>query len=123
VTELAMEARDSRILAAAPFDPARLQHEYADRLHVCRSVAWNRDADRIEAFEEHRFDALVLARRAVAVRDEDAVPALLAQIRARGLECLPWADAARTLRHRVQAVRGWGSGPDLPDMGDSALLA
>ncbi len=122
VTDLAMDARDSRILAAAPFDPACLERDYAALFRVERTLAWDDARDAVDAFEERRFDALVLERRRVPVRDADAVPALLARIRARGLEVLPWSEAAQRLRRRVQAAHRWESSPDLPDMGDAALL-
>ncbi len=122
VTDLAMDARDSRILAAAPFDPALLERDYAALFHVERTLVWDDARDAVDAFEERRFDALVLERRRVPVRDADAVPALLARIRARGLDILPWSDAAQCLRQRVQATRRWAPSLDLPDMGDAALL-
>ncbi|HET8554031.1 MAG TPA: ATP-dependent helicase HrpB, partial [Rhodanobacteraceae bacterium] len=123
VTDLAFDARDSRILAAAPFDPARLERDYAERFHTQRTLVWDDARDAVDAFEERRFDALVLERRRVPVRDEDAVPALLARVRAQGLDALPWSDAARHLRQRVKALREWEPSLELPDMGDAALLA
>jgi ATP-dependent helicase HrpB len=120
--DLRFEARDSLILAAAPFDPAVLERDYADRFVRARTLHWNDARDMVEAFEERRFDALVLERRSVPVRADDAVPALLAVVRARGLDSLPWSDAARRLRLRVQALRGWNPTLDLPDMSDAALL-
>ncbi|HET7359589.1 MAG TPA: ATP-dependent helicase HrpB [Rhodanobacteraceae bacterium] len=121
--DLRFEAGDSLILGAAPFDPGLLEREYADRFAQTRTVQWNPQREAVEAFEERRFDALVLERRNVPVRPEDAVPALLAAVRARGLDSLPWSDAARRLRLRVQALRGWQPGLDLPDLADAALLA
>lgn len=121
-TDLALDARDSRILAAAPFDPARLERDYAGRFRNERTLVWDNARDAVDAFEERRFDALVLERRRVPVRDEDAVPALLARLRAQGLDALPWSDAARHLRQRVQALRQWEPSLELPDMGDAALL-
>jgi ATP-dependent helicase HrpB len=121
--DLRFEARDSLILGAAPFDPELLEREYADRFAQTRTVQWNGQREAVEAFEERRFDALVLERRNVPVRLGDAVPALLAAVRARSLDSLPWSDAARRLRLRVQALRGWQPELDLPDLADAALLA
>ena len=122
VTDLRLEARDSLIHAAAPFDPERLERDYPERFIRTRSVRWNADRDAAEAFEERRFDALVLERRSAPVGDADAVPALLAALRARGLDALPWGDAARRLRLRVQSLRGWMPELALPDFSDAALL-
>jgi ATP-dependent helicase HrpB len=56
------------------------------------------------------------------VKPEDALPALLAAVRAKGIDALPWSDNARRLRARMQALRGWMPELGLPDISDSALL-
>ncbi len=123
VIELRHEARDSLVFAAAPFDPDGLEREFPQRFARVRNVRWNRDTRSVEAFEERRFDAIVLERRAVPTTPEDAVPALLAAVRELGLAALPWSDHARELRLRVGALRGWCPELGLPDFSDAALLA
>ena len=123
VTDLRFEARDSLILAAAPFDPDLLERDFAARFVRERVVRWNRDTRAIEAFDQRRFAALVLERRAVPARPEDAQPALLAAIRELGLDALPWSEHAQQLRARVACLREWCPELDLPDLGDEALLA
>jgi len=76
----------------------------------------------VEAFEERRFDAIVLERRAVAVTAQDALPGLLAAIRARGIGALPWSDVATRLRARVGWLRRVMPEAGLPDVSDAALL-
>ena len=121
VTEARFDTRDSLILAAAPFDPALLQHDYPQGFKRKRVVRMNAN-DVFEAFEEVRFDAIVLERRAVAVNAEDALPALLATARARGIAALPWNDAATRLRARVDWLRRAMPDAGLPDVADAALL-
>ena len=121
VTEARFDTRDSLILAAAPFDPALLQHDYPQWFKRERVVRMNAN-DVFEAFEEVRFDAIVLERRAVAVNAEDALPALLATVRARGIAALPWNDAATRLRARVDWLRRAMPDAGLPDVADAALL-
>jgi ATP-dependent helicase HrpB len=121
IVDLRHDARDSLIFAAAPFDPDRLEADFPERFVRERSVRWNRDTRAVEAFEERRFAALVLERRAVPTRDEDTVPALLAAVRELGLDSLPWSDHARELRLRVQALRGWSPELGLPDFSDAGL--
>jgi len=121
VTEARFDTRDSLILAAAPFDPALLQHDYPQGFKRKRVVRMNAN-DVFEAFEEVRFDAIVLERRAVAVNAEDALPALLATVRARGIAALPWNDAAARLRARVDWLRRAMPDAGLPDVADAALL-
>ncbi|MDR2013914.1 MAG: ATP-dependent helicase HrpB [Rhodanobacter sp.] len=122
VVDLRYDERDSLILSAAPFDPDLLERDFPERVTHARSVRWNRDARMVEAFEEKRFDAIVLERRAVPPDPADAVPALLAAVRDLGLDALPWSDHARALRVRVQALRGWMAELGLPDFSDAALL-
>ncbi len=121
VPDLRMEERDSLIRAAAPIDPAVLERDCPERFVTQRVARWNAEREAAEAFEEQRFDALVLNRRSVPVRPEDALPALLARVRERGLEILPWSDASRRLRARVQSLAMWRPELGLPDLSDPAL--
>ena len=121
VTEARFDARNSLILAAAPFEPTLLQHDYSQRFKRERVVRMNAN-DVVEAFEEMRFDAIVLERRAAAVTAEDALPALLSAIRARGITALPWSESSSRLRARVDWLRRAMPDAGLPDVSDAALL-
>ena len=120
--DLRYEARDSLILAAAPLDPRVLERDYPAQFRRERALRWNDERNAVEAFDEHRYAGIVLSRRSVPVQAEDALPALLAAIRAKGLDALPWSDHARRLRLRMQAVREWMPELGLPDVSDQALL-
>ncbi|MGH8183607.1 MAG: ATP-dependent RNA helicase, partial [Rhodanobacteraceae bacterium] len=121
VSEARFDARDSLILAATPFDPALLERDYPQRFTHARAVRMSAN-DVVEAFEEIRFDAIVLERRAVPPGPEDAMPALLALIRDRGVEALPWSDAATRLRARIAWLCATMPETGLPDVSDAALL-
>ncbi|GAA0890164.1 ATP-dependent helicase HrpB [Rhodanobacter soli] len=121
--DLRFEARDSLILAAAPLDPRVLERDYPAQFSRERTLRWNDERGAAEAFDERRFGAIVLERRSVPVKPADALPALLAAVRARGLDALPWSDHARRLRARMQALRAWMPELGLPDVSDAALLA
>lgn len=123
VLDLRHEARDSLVLAAAPVDPRVLEAEFPGAFVRERVLRWNEARGAVEAFEERRFGAIVTERRSVPVQPADALPALLAAVRSRGLEALPWSDAARRLRLRIQALRGWMPELGLPDVSDAHLLA
>ena len=123
VIDLRYEERDSLILAAAPFDEAALEREFPQRFVARRSVRWNRESRAVEAFEERCFAAIVLERRSVPARAEDAVPALLAAIRELGLDALPWSETASELRQRVEFLRAQAPELGLPDFSDARLLA
>ncbi|KRE94884.1 ATP-dependent helicase [Frateuria sp. Soil773] len=122
VLDLRLEARDSLILSAAPFDARVLERDHPRQFLRERTLRWNGERAAVEAFEERRFGAIVLERRSVPVTPEDALPALLAAVRSRGLDSLPWSEQARRLRARVQALRGWMPELGLPDVSDAALL-
>ena len=121
--DLRFETRDSLILTAAPFDPRTLERDYPQQFMRERTLRWNDARDAVEAFEEYRYAAIVLERRSVPVQPEDALPALLAAIRSKGLAALPWSEHAQRLRLRVQALRTWMPELGLPDVSDARLLA
>ncbi|HEU4670441.1 MAG TPA: ATP-dependent helicase HrpB [Dyella sp.] len=123
VLDLRHEARDSLVLAAAPVDPRVLEAEFPGGFVRERVLRWNEARGAVEAFEERRFGAIVIERRSVPVQPADALPALLAAVRSRGLDALPWSEAARRLRLRIQALRGWMPELGLPDVSDAHLLA
>ncbi|HEY9110189.1 MAG TPA: ATP-dependent helicase HrpB [Rhodanobacteraceae bacterium] len=121
VTEARFDARDSLVLTAAPFDAALLEGDYPQRFVRERVVRMNAN-DVVEAFEETRFDAIVLERRAVPAGADDALPALVATIRARGLTALPWSATTTRLRARIAWLRRAMPDAGLPDVSDPALL-
>ena len=121
--DLRFEARDSLILAAAPLDPRVLERDCPAQFARERTLRWNDERAAAEAFEERRFGAIVLERRSVPVRSEDALPAMLAAVRSKGLGVLPWSANAQRLRARMQALRAWMPELGLPDISDAALLA
>ncbi len=123
VADLRFDERDSRILVAAPFDPALLERDFAERFVRERQVRWNAAMRALEAFEQRRFAALALERRSVPVDATEALPALLAAVRELGLAALPWSEAAQRLRVRVACLRAWCPELGLPDLSDTALLA
>ncbi|MEO7063358.1 MAG: ATP-dependent helicase HrpB [Dokdonella sp.] len=123
IVDLRYNERDSLILAAAPFDADRLERDFPQRFTRERVVRWNRDLRSVDAFEERRYEAIVLERRSVPPRPEDAVPALLAAVRDLGLDALPWSEHAHELRLRVEALRTWCPELGLPDFSEAALLA
>jgi ATP-dependent helicase HrpB len=122
ILDLRLDARDSLVFAAAPFDPDVLERDHADRFVTERVLRWDDERQIAEAFEERRFDALLMSRKAIPVSGDDAMPALLAAIRARGIASLPWSDNARRLRARIGALHAWRPELNLPDVADATLL-
>ncbi len=111
--------REARIRLALPLTEAELRGLYADRIgwhDVCR---WSRRRRTVEARRQERFGALVLDDRIWKSPPPDAwARALLDGVRDLGL---PWTDAARRLRARIELLRAQGAA--LPDCSDAALMA
>lgn len=122
VLDLRFDERDSLILAAAPFDPKRLECDFGDRFTQRRVVRWNADKRAVEVFEEQRFAEIVLSRRQIPAASIDATPALLTAVREIGLDALPWSEHVQNLRCRIGALHEWMPELGLPDVGDTRLL-
>ena len=121
-SELRYEARDALLLRGAPLDEARLRREFPQRFIEADTVRWDPERRALVALRETRYDAIVLdARPAGRVDPAHAAQALVDAIRALGLAALPWNDATRQWRARVQCLRAWMPDLALPDLGDDAL--
>ncbi|MEO7934925.1 MAG: ATP-dependent helicase HrpB [Dokdonella sp.] len=123
VIDLRFDARDSLILAAAPFDENLLERDFPLAFSKLRNVRWNREQRAVEVFEERRFASIVLERRSVPARPEDTIPALIAAVRELGLEALPWSESTVELRQRVGFLRQHLPEQEWPDFSDTHLLA
>ncbi|HEU4813595.1 MAG TPA: ATP-dependent helicase HrpB [Xanthomonadaceae bacterium] len=123
-SELRFESRDALLLRGAPLDEPRLRREFPERFVEEDSVRWDDARRALVALRETRYDAIVLdARPAGRVDPRHAAKALVEAVRALGLDALPWTDAARQWRARVQCLRKWMPDAGLPDLGDEALFA
>ncbi|MGE4458689.1 MAG: ATP-dependent helicase HrpB [Stenotrophomonas sp.] len=123
VSELRFEARDALLLRAAPVDEARLRADFPQRFQQRDVVRWNGERRALEARRESGFDRIVLdSRPAGRVDQAQAARALTDAVRELGLEALPWTDALRQWRYRVQGLRQWMPELELPDLSDAALL-
>ncbi len=122
ISELADDGADALIQQAVPFSAELLQTRWPQRHTQQRELRWNAERGAAEAWIVERFDALQLAARRVPLAADEATAALLAAVRAQGLQALPWNAAARSLRQRVIALRGWLPDAALPDWSDAALL-
>ncbi len=123
VSELRFEARDALLLRAAPVDEARLRADFPQRFQQRDVVRWNGERRALEARRESGFDRIVLdSRPAGRVDPAQAARALTDAVRELGLDALPWTDALRQWRYRVQGLRQWMPELGLPDLSDAALL-
>ncbi|TXH75424.1 MAG: ATP-dependent helicase HrpB [Lysobacteraceae bacterium] len=123
-TELRHEAKDAKLLRAAPVDEARLRRDFATRFGDRDEVRWDATRRALVAERVQRFDGIVLdARPAGRVDPAHAAQALTDAVRALGLDALPWRESLRQWRARLRCLRTWMPELDLPDLSDAALLA
>jgi len=124
-SELRFEARgDALLLRAAPVDESWLRQAFAERFVREDIVRWDGERRALVALRETRFDRIVLdSRPAGSVDPAHAAAALTDAVRELGLTALPWTDAQRQWQARAQSLRHWMPELELPDLGDTALLA
>ncbi|GAB3373420.1 ATP-dependent helicase HrpB [Lysobacter rhizosphaerae] len=126
ISELRDEARDARVLRAAPLDEARLHRDFPQRFTREDRVVWDASLRGIAAVRETRFDRIVLESKALAKPDPSRyADALVDAVRQLGLTALPWTEALQQWRARVRCLRAWMPelADSLPDLSDAALLA
>jgi ATP-dependent helicase HrpB len=116
------EGAAARIRLAAPL--TREQLESALRAQITEGIETDNDPRNgaLRARRVRRLDALILEEKRAELAPEDAVPALLAQVRRQGLDALPWGEAGIRLRARLKFVTAH-AGADWPAGDDVALLA
>lgn len=122
--DLRFEAKDAKVLRAAPVDEARLRRDFPQRFSDRDEVRWDDLRRALVAERVQRFDGIVLdARPAGKVDPAQAARALTDAVRALGLDALPWRESLTQWRARMRCLRTWMPELGLPDLSDDALLA
>ena len=122
--DLRFEAKDAKVLRAAPVDEARLRRDFGARFSDRDEVRWDDARRALVAERVQRFDGIVLdARPAGRVDPGQAAQALTDAVRALGIDALPWRESLAQWRARVRCLCTWMPELALPDLSDAALLA
>ena len=122
--DLRFEAKDAKVLRAAPVDETRLRRDFAARFSDRDEVRWDDTRRALVAERVQRFDGIVLdARPAGRVDPAQAAQALTDAVRTLGIDALPWRGSLAQWRARVRCLRAWMPELSLPDLSDEALLA
>ena len=122
--DLRFEAKDAKVLRAAPVDEMRLRRDFAARFSDRDEVRWDDARRALVAERVQRFDGIVLdARPAGRVDPAQAAQALTDAVRTLGIDALPWRESLAQWRARVRCLRVWMPELSLPDLSDDALLA
>lgn len=117
-TDLDGDPREARIRQGIGLAESSLRRLFADRIEWAETCEWSRREGRVIARRQERLGALVLEDRIWS----DAPPEALARAALDGIRQigLPWTDAARRLRARVELLRAEGA--DMPDFSDESLM-
>ena len=122
--DLRFEAKDAKVLRAAPVDETRLRRDFAARFSDRDEVRWDDARRALVAERVQRFDGIVLdARPAGRVDPAQAAQALTDAVRTLGIDALPWRESLAQWRARARCLRAWMPELGLPDLSDEALLA
>jgi ATP-dependent helicase HrpB len=123
--ELDDRDREARIDLAVPLELSELEDLYGAQIVTSEQVEWDARAGAVIAQRTRRYGALVLETRALApVPPGLAGAAMLEGVRQLGIDALPWDEATRNLRSRLEFMRGLDHAPHgpWPPSDDGALL-
>lgn len=122
--DLRFDAKDAKVLRAAPVDEMRLRRDFAVRFSDRDEVRWDDARRALVAERVQRFDGIVLdARPAGRVDPAQAAQVLTDAVRTLGINALPWRESLAQWRARVRCLRAWMPDLPLPDLSDDALLS
>ncbi len=116
-----------QIYLAAELDEALFEDYLAPMVRKGQHLVWEKNDDRLSAFEQRRVGSLVLSQKTMApVPVELKQQVILELVRKRGLELLPWTEALQQWRQRILLLRQLdleaGQDSEWPDVSDAALM-
>lgn len=120
VADIQGKAASGRIALAAPLSQPDIEDLFADRIEDVDEVTLEKNG-KLKARRVRRYQSVVLDSRIISAPDPAAITAaLLAEVRRKGIDRLPFSKEQMHLRGRVAFVRASGQ-TDLPDLTDSHL--
>ena len=119
--ELDGQAREARIFLGASVEQAQIEALFKDKIDTVETADWDERRGTVIARRQRRLGALVLDEQELDRPDPATIEAgLLAAVRRKGLDQLPWTEAARQWQARVEFLRRhWPS--DWPAVDDASL--
>ncbi|POP77226.1 ATP-dependent helicase HrpB [Pseudomonas syringae] len=120
--------REERIYLAAEFDPALFDSVLAEQVISVDQIDWDEREGVFRAERQRKVGELIISREPLTgLDDATRSHALLALVRRKGLELLPWTPELRQWQARVALLRGLdiekSSASEWPDLSDAQLLA
>lgn len=119
--------REERIYMAAEFDPALFDSVLAEQVVQLDQLDWDEREGVFRAERQRKVGELILSREPLTGLDESAKgQALLALVRRKGLELLPWTPELRQWQARVALLRSLDleqkDSSEWPDVSNNGLL-
>lgn len=119
--------REERIYLAAEFDPALFDSVLAEQVVQLDQLDWDEREGVFRAERQRKVGELILSREPLTGLDESAKgQALLALVRRKGLELLPWTPELRQWQARVGLLRSLDleqkGSSEWPDVSNAGLL-
>ncbi|HEX5792800.1 MAG TPA: ATP-dependent helicase HrpB [Rheinheimera sp.] len=116
--------RENRIYQAVSITPDAVMTDWQQELRWQTLTYWDDKNGRFFTEQQLNFAQCQLASRPAALQltAEQKQQAWQSYIRAKGLACLNWDDAAQQLRQRVMILHNKQPDADCPDFSDAALL-
>jgi len=119
--------REERIYLASDFDPQLFETVLSDHVSVVDELNWDDREGVLRAERQRRVGELILSREPLSNLDDDTRGrALLAFVRRKGIELLPWTPELRQWQARVRLLRDLDlerhQETEWPDLSDAALL-
>ncbi|RMU40441.1 ATP-dependent helicase HrpB [Pseudomonas syringae pv. primulae] len=116
--------REERIYLAAEFDPALFDAVLAEQVSTVDQIDWDEREGVFRAERQRKAGELIVSREPLTGLDDAArSQALLALVRRKGLELLPWTPELRQWQARVALLRSLDATSEWPDLSDAQLLA
>ncbi|MFJ3484625.1 ATP-dependent helicase HrpB [Pseudomonas sp. NPDC090202] len=121
------DQREERIYLAAEFDPALFDSVLAEQVTQIDQIDWDEREGVFRAERQRKAGELIISREPLTGLDDSArAQALLALVRRKGLELLPWTPELRQWQARVGLLRQLDlqkqDASEWPDVGNDALL-
>ena len=112
----------ARVRLAAAIPDEALSAWLVGRTTIEERLAPDPASGRLGVVRVERLGAIEVSRRRAAASPEAVAAALLADVRDRGLEALPWPEGEQAMLARLRFAAREGCG-GLPDVSDEGLLA
>ncbi len=122
IADLDGKQADARIYQAAPIDLKLLQKNFPDQIKDRTEISWDDNSGSVRARQKSYLGKLIINDQPIKHPAAEQISAgLLAGIRHKGLDSLPWNNKARSLQARTLVVKRYLLDTDWPDLSDQAL--